>query len=47
MEGIVGRKLSSTTTFVMCSWVFERDGRTIILGSDRDGGLWIFEDTGS
>ena len=27
--------------------VFERDGRTIILGSDRDSGLWIFEDTGS
>jgi len=26
--------------------VFERDGRTIILGSDRDSGLWIFEDTG-
>ena len=27
--------------------VFERDGRTIILGSDRDSGLWIFEDVGS
>ncbi|MEC4337100.1 hypothetical protein, partial [Klebsiella pneumoniae] len=27
--------------------VFERDGRTIILGSDRDSGLWIFEDTSS
>ncbi|MFE6646645.1 LVIVD repeat-containing protein [Nocardioides sp. NPDC057772] len=26
--------------------VFVRDGRTIILGSDRDSGLWIFEDTG-
>ncbi len=26
--------------------VFLRDGRTIILGSDRDHGLWIFEDTG-
>jgi len=25
--------------------VFVRDGRTIILGSDRDSGLWIFEDT--
>ena len=27
--------------------VYERDGRTIILGSDRDSGLWIFEDTSS
>ncbi len=26
--------------------VFIRDGRTIILGSDRDSGLWVFEDTG-
>jgi hypothetical protein len=26
--------------------VFVRDGRTIILGSDRDSGLWIFEDVG-
>ena len=26
--------------------VFIRDGRTIILGSDRYSGLWIFEDTG-
>jgi hypothetical protein len=26
--------------------VFVRDGRTIILGSDRDSGLWVFEDTG-
>ena len=25
---------------------FIRNGRTIILGSDRDSGLWIFEDTG-
>jgi hypothetical protein len=25
---------------------FLRDGRTIVLGSDRDSGLWIFEDTG-
>ena len=25
--------------------VFVRDGRTIVLGSDRDSGLWIFEDT--
>ncbi|MDQ4053364.1 MAG: hypothetical protein M3237_11790 [Actinomycetota bacterium] len=25
--------------------VFMRDGRTIILGSDRDSGLWVFEDT--
>jgi hypothetical protein len=24
---------------------FVRDGRTIVLGSDRDSGLWIFEDT--
>ena len=24
---------------------FERDGRTIILGSDRDSGLWVFERT--
>lgn len=24
---------------------FLRDGRTIVLGSDRDSGLWIFEDT--
>jgi hypothetical protein len=24
--------------------VFERDGQTIILGSDRDSGLWIFRD---
>ncbi len=24
---------------------FEKDGRTFILGSDRDSGLWIFEDT--
>lgn len=24
---------------------FIRDGRTIVLGSDRDSGLWIFEDT--
>ncbi len=23
--------------------VFERDGRTIILGSDRDSGLWVFK----
>jgi hypothetical protein len=25
---------------------FKRDGRTIILGSDRDSGLWVFERTG-
>ncbi|HEU5098839.1 MAG TPA: hypothetical protein VFU22_07470 [Roseiflexaceae bacterium] len=25
--------------------VFIRDGKTIILGSDRDSGLWIFQDT--
>jgi hypothetical protein len=25
---------------------FVRDGRTIILGSDRDSGLWVFERTG-
>ena len=25
---------------------FERNGRTIILGSDRDSGLWVFERTG-
>ena len=24
---------------------FVRDGRTIVLGSDRDSGLWVFEDT--
>jgi len=26
--------------------VFVRDGQTIILGSDRDSGLWIFKDNG-
>ena len=25
---------------------FKRNGRTIILGSDRDSGLWVFERTG-